>query len=139
MKNSLTPGSTIAYYRRLYSMTQEELSKKLNVSPQAVSKWEQQLSSPDIMLLPLIADVFHISVDELFGKKLQTEPVFSLVDNIPWEDDGKIRFAVFHGKKLMHHTDTELKNGTNTVNIHFDNGSLYKINGICKLNKEFGK
>ena len=136
MNNRLTPGDTISYYRKLYSMTQEELSRQLGISAQAVSKWEQGLSSPDISLLPLIADVFHISIDELFGRRLQTEPVFDLVDSVPWEDDGKIRIAVFHGKKLMHQSENELSQGVNTINVHFDNGSLYKINGICKLNKE---
>ena len=58
MNNNLSLGNRIAYYRKLNAMTQEELSYKLNVSPQAVSKWEQQLSSPDIMLLPVIAEVF---------------------------------------------------------------------------------
>jgi len=136
MNNNLSLGNRIAYYRKLNAMTQEELSYKLNVSPQAVSKWEQQLSSPDIMLLPVIAEVFHISVDELFGRNINTEPVFSLVDNVPWEDDGKIRFAVFQGKKLFNHSETELSDGLNSVNIHFDYGNLYKINGICKLNKD---
>lgn len=136
MNNNLSLGNRIAYYRKLNAMTQEELSYKLNVSPQAVSKWEQQLSSPDIMLLPVIAEVFHISVDELFGRKINTEPVFSLVDNVPWEDDGKIRFAVFQGKKLFNQSETELSDGLNSVNIHFDYGNLYKINGICKLNKD---
>ncbi len=136
MNNNLSFGNRIAYYRRLNAMTQEELSYKLNVSPQAVSKWEQQLSSPDIMLLPFIAKVFHISIDELFGKKINTEPVFSLIDTMPWEDDNKIRFAVFQGKKLFSQSETELSDGLNTINIHFDYGNLYKINGICKLNKE---
>lgn len=129
-------GSRIAYYRRLNSMTQEELSKKLNISIQAISKWEQHLSSPDIMLLPIIAETFNISIDELFGKKLLTEPVFPLVDSVPWEDDNKIRFVVFHGKKLFKQSDTMLSKGTNTINIHFDYGKTYKIYGICKLNKE---
>ena len=136
MNNNLSLGNRIAYYRKLNAMTQEELSYKLNVSPQAVSKWEQQLSSPDIMLLPVIAEVFHISVDELFGRKINTEPVFSLVDNVPWEDDNRIRFAVFQGKKLFNQSESELSDGLNSINIHFDYGKLYKINGICKLNKE---
>lgn len=136
MNNNLSLGNRIAYYRKLNAMTQEELSYKLNVSPQAVSKWEQQLSSPDIMLLPVIAEVFHISVDELFGRKINTEPVFSLVDNVPWEDDCKIRFAVFQGKKLFNQSETELSDGLNTINLHFDYGNMYKINGSCKLNKE---
>ena len=136
MEKKLSVGSRIAYYRKLNAMTQEELSQKLNVSAQAVSKWEQQLSSPDITLLPFIADIFQISIDELFGKAPNTEPVFDLVENVPWDDDKKIRFAVYHGKKLMHQTNAELSHGINTINIHFDYGSLYKIYGICKLNKE---
>ena len=136
MNNNLSLGNRIAYYRKLNAMTQEELSYKLNVSPQAVSKWEQQLSSPDIMLLPVIAEVFHISVDELFGRKINTEPVFSLVDNVPWEDDNKIRISIFQGKKLFNQSETELSDGLNSINIHFDYGNLYKINGICKLNKD---
>ena len=136
MNNKPMIGSTIAFYRRLNAMTQEDLSCKLNISTQAVSKWEQQLSSPDISLLPVIAEVFNISIDELFGKTPHTEPVFELVDSAPWEDDRKIRFAVFHGKKLLQQSDTELPQGINTINVHFDYGDLYKINGICKLNKE---
>ncbi len=136
MNNNLSPGNRIAYYRRLNAMTQEELSLKLNVSSQAVSKWEQQLSSPDIMLLPVIAEIFDISIDELFGRKVNTEPVFSLVENVPWDDDNKIRFAVFQGKKLFNQSKNELSDGLNSINIHFDYGDLYKINGICKLNKE---
>lgn len=46
-------------------LTQEMLAEKLNVTPQAVSRWETGISSPDIALLPKIADIFNISVDEL--------------------------------------------------------------------------
>ena len=94
-------GENIAYYRRLSAMTQEELAERLRVSAQAVSKWEQKINSPDIMLLPEIADVFNVNIDELFGRKVNTEPVFELVEAAPWEDDRKIRFAVYHGKKLV--------------------------------------
>lgn len=127
-------GERIAYYRKLNAMTQEELAEWLNVSSQAVSKWEQKINSPDIMLLPEIADVFNISTDELFGRQVNTEPVFELVEAVPWDDDRKIRFAVYHGKKLIQQSAYELYNGTNTINIHFDYGNEYKIHGICKLN-----
>ena len=126
-------GENIAYYRRLNAMTQEELAERLNVSAQAVSKWEQKINLPDIMLLPEIADVFMISTDDLFGRIINTDPVFELVEAVPWEDDRKIRFAVYHGKKLIQQSSYELHNGTNTLNIHFDYGDEYKINGICKL------
>ncbi len=126
-------GERIAYYRRLNAMTQEDLAQRLNISTQAVSKWEQKITSPDITLLPELARIFNISIDELFGMKVDTEPVFNLVDNVPWDDDRQIRIAVYHGKKLMQQSAYELQSGTNEINIHFDYGDIYKINGICKL------
>lgn len=51
-------------------MTQKELAEKLGVSGQAVSKWENNVSCPNIMLLPAIAELFGITTDELLsGKK----------------------------------------------------------------------
>lgn len=52
--------------RREKNLTQEELAKQLDVSAQAISNWERG-GYPDIVLLPLIADVFGITVDELLG------------------------------------------------------------------------
>ena len=67
-KSSL--GENISALRKEKGLTQEELSEVLGVSPQAVSKWENNLSCPDIMLLPNIAEIFSVSVDELLsGKK----------------------------------------------------------------------
>ena len=133
MNTKFNIGEQIAYYRRLNAMTQEELAKRLNISTQAVSKWEQKITSPDIMLLPELASIFNISIDELFGKKVNTEPVFNLVDNVPWGDDRQIRIAVYHGKKLTQQSVYELQDGINEINIHFDYGDVYKIHGICKL------
>lgn len=133
MNTKFNIGERIAYYRRLNAMTQEDLAQRLNVSTQAVSKWEQKITSPDITLLPELARIFNISIDELFGMKVDTEPVFNLVDNVPWDDDRQVRIAVYHGKKLMQQSAYELQSGTNEINIHFDYGDIYKINGICKL------
>ncbi|WP_198524918.1 helix-turn-helix domain-containing protein [Niameybacter massiliensis] len=54
-------------YRKESSTTQAALAEYLGVSPQAVSKWEQELSVPDVYLLPKIARFFNISIDTLFG------------------------------------------------------------------------
>ncbi len=61
-----TLGTKIAELRRQNGMTQEHFGELLGISPQSVSKWENDISMPDIMLLPLIADTFNISVDALF-------------------------------------------------------------------------
>lgn len=68
---SLSLGKKISELRKEKGITQEELADKLGVSPQAVSKWENDLSCPDIMSLPDIADIFGITIDELFGKTKQ--------------------------------------------------------------------
>lgn len=62
-----TIGKKIAEYRRAKGMTQDELAERLGVSPQAVSKWENDLSCPDIMLLPVLAKLFDTTVDDLLS------------------------------------------------------------------------
>ena len=60
-----TIGSRIAKCRKEKGMTQEELAIKLGVSAQAVSKWEHDISCPDISLLPQLVRVLGITSDEL--------------------------------------------------------------------------
>ena len=62
-----TLGRRIARLRLEHSMTQERLAGELGVTPQAVSKWENDLSAPDISLLPALAKTFGVSVDQLLG------------------------------------------------------------------------
>lgn len=68
-------GKNIAKLRKLNNLTQEQLAEKVGVSPQAVSKWENGLSCPDITLLPTIAKLFGITVDELLGDEIDTEKI----------------------------------------------------------------
>ena len=67
----MTLGSRIAQYRKNGGMTQESLARKLGVTNQAVSKWENG-GVPDTELLPKIADYFNVSIDELFGRERNT-------------------------------------------------------------------
>lgn len=64
-----TIGNRIAKYRKQKGMTQEELASKLGVSSQAVSKWENDASCPDISLLPQLCRILGISADELLSGK----------------------------------------------------------------------
>lgn len=67
--DSLKLNDTICFYRKKQGLTQEELAGKLGVTNQSVSKWESAQCCPDISLIPKLADIFEISIDELFGKK----------------------------------------------------------------------
>lgn len=62
-------GKRLAEFRKEHNLTQNDVAEKLNVSPQAVSKWENDLTSPDIETLIKLSEMFDISVDELVGKK----------------------------------------------------------------------
>lgn len=63
MANSL--GSRIAELRKSRGITQDQLAEHIGVSAQAVSKWENDISCPDITILPQLADYFSITIDEL--------------------------------------------------------------------------
>ena len=64
-----TIGTRIASRRKELKMTQEDLAVKLGVSAQAVSKWENDASCPDISLLPQMVKVLDITTDELLTGK----------------------------------------------------------------------
>lgn len=70
----LTLGKRIAMLRRQKGLKQDTLAEVLGVSPQAVSKWENDQTCPDISLLPKLAELLEVSVDELLsGKKMELE------------------------------------------------------------------
>lgn len=62
-------GSTIASLRKEKGMTQLDLAREMGVTDKAVSKWERDLSFPDVASLPKLAEVLGVSVDELLEVK----------------------------------------------------------------------
>jgi transcriptional regulator with XRE-family HTH domain len=64
---NLPIGQNIKTLRQKSGWTQRTLAYELQVSIQAVSKWEQERSYPDVTLLPRIAKLFSVSIDSLFG------------------------------------------------------------------------
>ena len=68
-----TLGMMISTLRKEKGMTQLELAEKMGVTDKAVSKWERDLSFPDINSIPKLAEIFEISVDELMQVKTETK------------------------------------------------------------------
>lgn len=103
-------NETILFYRKKLGLTQEELAKKLNVSNQTISKWELAQCCPDISLLPTLADIFNISIDELFKRESKR-----INNELPWEDDKTYRIFIAVGKKILQSTDDR----NNWINVSF--------------------
>lgn len=72
-------GKKIKQLRFKAGLTQEQLAEKLGIGPQSVSKWENAVSMPDITALPLLAEIFGISIDELFD--LTSEQRLNRIEN----------------------------------------------------------
>ncbi len=72
-----TMGKRIMRHRKALGLTQEQLAEKLGVTAQAVSKWENDQSCPDIYMLPKLAELFETTTDELLGhtQAFRTAPV----------------------------------------------------------------
>ena len=69
MKNKIRIAELIVKYRKEKGLSQGEFGELLGVSACAVSKWERELSYPDIFLLADISDILSISIDEMMGKE----------------------------------------------------------------------
>ena len=82
----MTLGKRIGMLRRQKGLKQDELAEKLGISPQAVSKWENDQTCPDISLLPKLAQILGVSVDVLLSG--EQEPPVPVVQILP-EDQRK--------------------------------------------------
>jgi transcriptional regulator with XRE-family HTH domain len=107
-------GRRIADLRREKNLTQMELSDKLGISHQAVSKWERGESMPDISTLPLLSAIFGISVDRLLESAGRNET--------------RVLKSVLEGK-----TDTAIDEGTVTLHDIGDIAPLLKPSQIDEM------
>lgn len=92
-------GTEIKNLRKAKGLTQEQLAENLGISPQAISKWELGIGTPDIAMLPAISRFFKVSLDSLFHLKMEmsedeTERILEEFGGYYWHDFAK-------GEKLM--------------------------------------
>ena len=114
--NNFKLNDNIGFYRKKHGLTQEDLAKALGVTNQSVSKWESSQCCPDISLIPKLADIFNISIDELFGK----EPKLN-ADNTEYLlcDDDVFRVFVAQGKQILTSEDMNDLNNDKVIDIRF--------------------
>ena len=132
---SVILSENIARLRKEKGLTQGALAKHLSVSFQAISKWENKQSSPDVLLLPKLAEIFGVTIDELFGKErvVNIKGAHSTLFKsgkyieVEWNDDENIHAAVFIGHKLLKN-DEDLKKFTFKLE-----GDALNVDSRCNL------
>lgn len=96
-----TMGSFLAALRKAKGMTQQEVANQLNVSNKTVSKWERDEGCPEIMMLPLIAELYSVTVDDILrGERITKE------ENIEIKETKSEK----HIKYLIDRATTKFKN-----------------------------
>ncbi len=68
-------AKNLAYYRKQAGLTQAELAEKINYSDKSVSKWEQGNGMPDVYILMQLAELYHVTVNDLIGDNAQERAV----------------------------------------------------------------
>ena len=130
-----TIGKRIAEYRKKRNLKQDELAEMLGVSPQAVSKWENDLSCPDISLLPSLSNILGISIDELVqGKK--DDPVVTVLPEEERRDIDKMMLRIIVESKDGDHVRVNLPMAL--VKVAIETGmAMPKVNS--KINDKLGE
>ena len=104
--------------RKERGMTQNELAEKLFISYQAVSQWENGNTKPDIELLPKLAEIFDVSIDELFGRKTSKGNLINAEENT-------LYFVIASSDEIMGIMDLEeLKKKKNEVKVTIEGDTL---------------
>lgn len=97
-----TLGKRITANRKRLGLTQDQLAEKLGITAQAVSKWENDLSCPDISILPKLADIFEISIDQMLGHATPT-PVCETTPVTQTQEEGSgFTYDSDSGKMALH-------------------------------------
>lgn len=126
-----TIGKNIACFRRKLGLTQEELSEKMNVTAQAVSKWENDLSYPDLTLTKKLADILGVTADELLNGET-AQPTVSAAD----KERIMRRILVIRVEEPHDNTNIIVRFPLSVLHDAHENGTLQKLIGHAALEVE---
>ena len=146
-------GKTVLDLRKQKNITQEELAAELGVTAAAVSKWENNYTLPDILMLCALADFFAVTTDELLGRNRHIQSAIVATDRpelasaiqklvsaygftvkAVYSDIREAREAVTEEPAISHifasfskplqEERDEMPKGTRLVEVHSDNGEV---------------
>lgn len=129
-------GKQIKALRLKKNVKQDELADYLGVSYQAVSKWETEMSVPDISLLPNISAYFGVTIDELF--QMPNEAEFERIENMFWSER-RIKKETF--EHAVHFLEEVIKDEPGNVRAYENLADLYnhRAHSDHELASEYAK
>ena len=119
-------GRIIAAKRKEKGLTQEGLASLLQITPQAISKWENGVGLPDVTLIPRIAEALQISVDELFGENKPMKKA-----QLPMEYQG-MSFVTTDGMVAVY--SNKSVESKDEAQVTFSDGSTTDLKAKCVVN-----
>ncbi|QSX06296.1 helix-turn-helix domain-containing protein [Sedimentibacter sp. zth1] len=127
-------GIKIKVLRLKQGITQEKLAEKLNISSQAISKWENNLTTPDISLLPQLSVIFGVTIDELFS--LTDENHLNRIENAI-DNERMLSRDVFDSYK--EYLLSKLNDDDNKARVLTLSSALYnqQANGYFEISKNY--
>ena len=120
-------GKRLLSLRKSKDLTQEDLATRLSISPQAVSKWENETSYPDILMLPKLAEVLDTSIEFFFGSDGDPDDYNfpPLYEGLPFVHSHK-NIGVYSKKQTLQYGESS---------VEFADGSRAEINSQTIVNK----
>jgi len=128
-------GQRLQKRRKDKKMTQEELATRVNVTGQAVSKWETDQSYPDITLIPSLAEILETDIDYLFGKK--EELMTTLNDNLFPKTYESLPFV--HSNKFVACYSNKEVISKDATGVKFSDGSYVELSNNLIVNSGIGE
>lgn len=121
-------GKRIQELRKQNNVTQEDLAAELGVTAAAVSKWENNYTLPDIMMLCALADYFNVTTDELLCRYASRKRAILLADDLPLGEKMKVIVKGYGFEPCAVFTDKEEA----LAAAEKDPGIKYLVVGTCK-------
>ena len=126
-------GKHIRTNRQRLGLTQEKLAEKLNVTPQAVSKWESGTGMPDIALLPELSAIFGVTIDELFetSEEVHLNRIEAMVEKESMLSRTDFDYAVSQLERMMHKPEHKGRCLTLLADLHLHRSNGYAEKAAC--------
>ena len=132
----ITLGKRISGYRKALGLTQDQLAEKLGLTAQAVSKWENDLSCPDITVIPKLADIFCVTTDELLGHKVSVPEEPTITANQTQDSGPVLEFDSKKGTMDFHWGGIKME-GIGLACWVLLTGAIYLISQLIPIDVSF--